>query len=495
MNLGHETERVEFKRSTSELREGMESIASILNKHGAGELYFGVRTDGEVVGQAVSEKTLRDVSQAVGNRIEPRIYPIIEDLKDEIGNTYLRVTFEGHEPPYACDGRYRIRSADEDVPMAQEELARQFAYARARKVPWDTWESERPIGDVDEDELRAYVARGNECGRIAFSFTSVENVLSRLSLIRNGKLTNAAEVLFCPSSTFQLSMGLLADHARTDILDLHHEQGTLFSLVRAAEHYILVNTRRRFVIDDYGPRKEIPELPKEAVREILFNAYCHRDWLSQARVQVDIYHDAVEITNPGWFIEGQDPKEHLAGDGGSSLSRNMLIAQALYRSGDIEAYGSGIPRVRNACKEAGVQIEYVRVSVGTKFVFHRNDAFADASDVSVTDNETINAIRETANERDETVTETLKGVDETKAERVETINEAQADSHEIITLTDDEQRIVDVMKSHPDASYEALADLVGFSRAKVGRLIQRLRNLQVVNRVGARKNGRWEIVQ
>lgn len=43
MNLGMETECVEHKRSTSEMREGMESVASILNKHGHGTLYFGVR--------------------------------------------------------------------------------------------------------------------------------------------------------------------------------------------------------------------------------------------------------------------------------------------------------------------------------------------------------------------------------------------------------------------------------------------------------------------
>ena len=34
MNLGREEEKVEFRRSTSEMREGIESIASILNKHG-----------------------------------------------------------------------------------------------------------------------------------------------------------------------------------------------------------------------------------------------------------------------------------------------------------------------------------------------------------------------------------------------------------------------------------------------------------------------------
>ena len=42
MNLGIEDKRTEHKRSTSEMRKGVESIASILSKHGHGTLYFGV---------------------------------------------------------------------------------------------------------------------------------------------------------------------------------------------------------------------------------------------------------------------------------------------------------------------------------------------------------------------------------------------------------------------------------------------------------------------
>ena len=100
MNLGMETETVEHKKSTSEMREGMESIASILNKHGHGTLYFGVRpSDGEVIGQDVSEKTLRDVSQAISNRIEPRVYAQIERLATEDGKAYIRVEFSGFETP------------------------------------------------------------------------------------------------------------------------------------------------------------------------------------------------------------------------------------------------------------------------------------------------------------------------------------------------------------------------------------------------------------
>ena len=197
MNLGPETEYVERKRSTGELREGMESIASILNKHGHGTLFFGVRNDGEVVGQDVSDSTLRKVSQAIGSSISPTIFPRVEACDDD-GRGYIKVSFEGDEAPYSCNGRFRMRVADEDLMMSDEELRSQVLRAQARRVPWDQWESPRPISDVDEEELRSFVERGNACGRIAESFTTVEDTLGRLKLLRNGRLTNAAEVLFCP---------------------------------------------------------------------------------------------------------------------------------------------------------------------------------------------------------------------------------------------------------------------------------------------------------
>ena len=93
---------------------------------------------------------------------------------------------------------------------------------------------------------------------------------------------------------------------------------------------------------------------------------------------VDIFSDTVEITNPGWFIEGQSPSEHISGADSSSLSRNELLVTTLHKSRDIEAYGTGIPRIRDACAEAGITFEYERVPVGTRFVFHRPDPFGAA---------------------------------------------------------------------------------------------------------------------
>ena len=300
-------------------------------------------------------------------------------MADGEGREYIRVAFFGSEAPYACKGAYRIRVADEDVIMTAAQIESMMTQRIETKNPWDGRASSKKISDVDEGVLRAYVERGNAKGRIPFEFTDTYDVLSRLDLLVDGSLTNAADVLFCPSKDIRLKMGILATHSRTEILDLHQEEGTVFGLVDKAVAYILNNTRRRFVINDRGPRDEIPELPTKAVKEALMNAFAHRLWTSAGSVQIDIFNDAVEILSPGWFIEGQDPDEHLAGSSTSSKTRNALITKTLYRSGDIESYGTGIPRMKELCSEVGVEIEYARTPDGTKLVFHRNDAFADES--------------------------------------------------------------------------------------------------------------------
>ena len=63
MNIGKETESVEFKKSTSEIKEGIISVASILNKHGKGVLYFGIKDNGDVAGQEIGKDTERKISR------------------------------------------------------------------------------------------------------------------------------------------------------------------------------------------------------------------------------------------------------------------------------------------------------------------------------------------------------------------------------------------------------------------------------------------------
>ena len=375
MNLGMESETVEHKRSTSEMREAMESVASILNKHGSGSLYFGVRpSDGEVVGQDVSEKTLRDISQAFTNCIEPRVVPTIERFETDDGRAYVKVVFSGEDRPYACNGRYRIRSADEDLPMGSAILEQMMLERAERRESWDGRPSGKGIGDVAPGIVRRIVESGAARDRIPEPYTTDEAALGGLGLIaQDGSLTNAAAILFCKGgSPFRLTMGAVAGNDRSGtILDLRQEDGPVFDLVDRAEHFVMANIRRRLVFGTGVAREEVPEIPRAAVREAVVNAFCHRDWQDSSAVVIDVFTDTVRITNPGLFPEGKPPESFMAGVVTPSKPRNPLLANALYKGGAIEAYGSGIRRIKLLCGKVGVRFGYRQERGCTTIVFER----------------------------------------------------------------------------------------------------------------------------
>ncbi len=109
----NESETIEFKKSLAELGEGLNSMAAILNKHGAGELWFGIKNDGTPVGLDVTESTLRKVSQAIAAHIEPKIFPEVSKILAS-GKSCIRVRFTGSDKPYYSRGRSYMRVADED---------------------------------------------------------------------------------------------------------------------------------------------------------------------------------------------------------------------------------------------------------------------------------------------------------------------------------------------------------------------------------------------
>lgn len=73
-------------------------------------------------------------------------------------------------------------------------------------------------------------------------------------------------------------------------------------------------------------RREISEIPREAVREAVANALCHRDYTTGTAVEVNVYMDFVEVVSPSLFPEGDTPENHLAGGDGGLKQRNPGIA-------------------------------------------------------------------------------------------------------------------------------------------------------------------------
>ena len=164
MRFGKETETLEFKKSTAEIKEACASISAMLNKHGVGTVYFGVNPKGDVVGQDVSEATLREISQRIAQAIKPQIFPTITEEKYGEASV-VKVEFNGDEKPYSSNGKYYIRVSDEDRDISPAELKKLFNDHSASKR-WERQKSDLSIRSVDKDALERFVEKGINAGRL-----------------------------------------------------------------------------------------------------------------------------------------------------------------------------------------------------------------------------------------------------------------------------------------------------------------------------------------
>lgn len=369
MNLGSETETLEYKRSTSELEDSLKDISAILNKHGAGELYFGVRPDGEVRGQQVSGTTLKKIGQAIGNHIKPALYPTVEQVVID-DKTCIRVAFEGGTPPYYCRGKAYVRVADESLSMSPEELEGSIRRKLASESPWDSAVSNLAIRDIDETKLESYLKKANAAGRIRWKYSDAEDALIRLDLLSGDKLLNTAKVMFSTKPQLELIMATFASEERLTFLNIDNAVDTIVNLVDAGELYVKKAIQWRLEFGDGMRRVEVPEVPMAAVREALSNSFVHRLWGNGQNNEIAVYKDRVEIYNPGTFPEGLSPEDYIFGTI-KPVQRNPLLAQIMYYSKDIEHFGTGLKRIHDACAEADVRYEFKRDKMGFTVVLYR----------------------------------------------------------------------------------------------------------------------------
>lgn len=467
-----ENEVIEFKKTTGELKEGIISIVSILNKHQSGKLYFGIKDNGEIIGQDVSSKTIREVSKAISENVEPKIYPAVNKIKLD-GKECILVEFEGDDIPYLAFGRAYMRVGDEDRQLSMKEIRKIILKDENEIGKWERKVSDYTIDDIDEELLKDFIEKGRKAKRINFPYTNKEEILKKLSLVnKNNELLNAGYILFSKEAKLEMQMAIFATETKLTFLDIDQVFGNIFELIEVGESYIRKNIKWPVNFKSGSvERVEIPEIPLEAIREAIINSLIHRDFKNPKSNEVAIYKDRVEIFNPGEFPEGYKPEDFIDGKEGS-MPRNPLIANTLYLSKDIEKWGSGFRRIAETCTKANVKVKFEIRKNGFMVIFYRK-----------TDEELYDL---TQKDKDDAKNVALN--DENVAKNVALkIQEKYPELRKVYI------EIIEIISKNNYITQEEIAGELNKTRNSIYRNIKTLKDMGILERLGSKKNGYWKI--
>lgn len=195
----------------------------------------------------------------------------------------------------------------------------------------------------------------------------------------------------------------------------------------------------------------------------LVNALIHRNYFELgSEVHIDMFDDRLEIYSPGGMIDGStlEGKDLMSIP---SRRRNPVLADIFSRLNFMERRGSGFKKILGAYGESQKKPEF-KTDFGNFLIVFPNENYGNAELVTQAD-QVHDTINDTINDR---------------------INDR-------INLSEKERIVYEEIKREPAITVPKLIESTGFSEPTINRALKSLRENGFLIRIGARKNGHWEV--
>lgn len=322
---------IEFKeRLDKSLGKEMGAFANA----SGGRIFLGVRDDGFVKGFSYSNNIVSQIQDTAKN-VDPPLNVSIE----KVGDAVVVHVPEGKDKPYQAGGEFYLRQGANSQKLKRDEIRNIFQRENHLKFDRKINHDFDLAKSFDNEQFKLYCSKANIPTDL-----SKEHVLSNLSLLTDSKPNNACVLLFSDRiSDFFLnsviSCVLYSGTERVHILDKKEFDSGFLPNFDEAVNFVLRNIRTRAIIKG-RERVDVPEIPEEALREAIINAMIHRDYFSEGRVQIEIFSDRVEISNPGKLLFKEEDLGQI------SVSRNPILVDCMYRIKYVERIGSGVMRMK-----------------------------------------------------------------------------------------------------------------------------------------------------
>lgn len=346
-----ESIEVEFKQSFHSVQEIARVIAAFANTQG-GLLVLGVKSDGTIEGIKENLDIIQQkISQANATIHPAPITNVGIHTLDHKKVILITVHKADSSVFHSVEGVIYVRLGSTVQKLEGQSIV-EFLRNRQILLFEESLEFSASLKDIDENKVKEYLNLRKQTDYLQNH--SIQDFLLSKKLISfqpDVKLKSVSLLFFAKDSQSFFPYNLIK-LVRFDgiepikVLAYEEAKGNLPQIIDHSVNFMRRFIAKEFIITD-TKRKEIPFLPEDAVREAIINAVAHRDYFNKNEIQLSIFDDRVEITNPGGLPEGMSP-ELL---GSLSIQRNPKIYQLLKDYAYMEGIGSGISKIRRLMKE------------------------------------------------------------------------------------------------------------------------------------------------
>lgn len=355
-----EDQDLDFKQwpenSRNDAVELVVKMAVCMVNGGGGTVVFGVAD--RVTGRANAipgipmDIDINILKKAVYDKTDPKITPVFEDLKvlEGTGRILIMQIYPGLPPYTDTSGRGTVRVGKDCQPLTG---------TMRKKIAVETGESDYTAEQVPDDpekylspsamEQLRQIAQEHNAPEDLLRFSDIELLKNLDLMIASGHLTRAGLLLggtedairqFIPGHVWTF-LQMETDTSYVNRED--HRSALPVSIKRLEDLLVPFNPITTVVQGMY--HFEFRTYPPLAIREVLINAFCHRDYQIAGPVLVKVFPTYLEISNNGGFIGGITSDNILHHP---PSARNPCLVGALIRLHLVNRSNLGISQVFEA---------------------------------------------------------------------------------------------------------------------------------------------------
>jgi ATP-dependent DNA helicase RecG len=450
-----ESKTVEFKKDFPQKNQIAKTVCAFANRAG-GHIIIGIDDNGEVVGIHVDllDDYLDRISNIIHDNVYPMLIPELYTYKIENKTVIVVQVYPGNTPPYYIKSEGKQKGTYVRVGKTNKTADTEMLQELQRRSLNKTFD-EDICKEADSENLAHLIhILENALGK-EITQEKLENLHLLIPVGDLKYFSNAAEIILGKMDNCRIKCARFTGDSVLDFIDKKEYSGDIFQQLNSAIGFIKSHINIAGIITGSGlKRKDVLEIPEEVFREAILNAIVHRDYaISGSDIKVAIYNSRIDVVSPGGLPKSITIEEIYAG---RSEIRNKIIARIFREAGIIEQWGSGIPRIREACRQEGLKSP----ELSEDGMFVRLTVFRRINEPIVYEKRTE-------------YTSGMSKVQETEKEK---------------------DQVYQLVKQNESLTVKQISNIVGISQASAQRRLDALQKDKRISRVGSKKTGKWKII-